>query len=226
MPGVHALGQVAHFDLIRDWPTDTVRAALNFHLKPDPDRGRRLRPASPTTSTRASARWRGTTAIASWRGRRRRRSTATACGGCRSRSTPRPCARRRSALVGRHDFTTFRAAGCQAKSPLKTLDRLDVSRRRRRDRHRGLGALVPAQPGALDGRLAEAGRRGQVDGRTICARRSRPRTAPPAAPWRRRAASTSCVWIIQLPTRSPRAADIATGAPASHKGAARTWWNR
>ena len=34
--GVHALGQVAHFDLIRDWPTDTVRAALNFHLKPDP----------------------------------------------------------------------------------------------------------------------------------------------------------------------------------------------
>ena len=34
--GVHALGQVAHFDLARAWPVDTVRAAVNFHLKPDP----------------------------------------------------------------------------------------------------------------------------------------------------------------------------------------------
>ena len=34
--GVHALGQVAHFDLAREWPCDTVRAAVNFHLKPDP----------------------------------------------------------------------------------------------------------------------------------------------------------------------------------------------
>src|ERR1700741_4385554 len=34
--GVHALGQVAHFDLARAWPTDTVRAAVNFHLKPNP----------------------------------------------------------------------------------------------------------------------------------------------------------------------------------------------
>ena len=42
-----------------------------------------------------------------------------ACGG--------DARRRRQALVGRHDFTTFRAAGCQAKSPVKTLDRLEVS---------------------------------------------------------------------------------------------------
>ena len=34
--GVHALGQVAHFDLARVWPTDTVRDAVNFHLKPEP----------------------------------------------------------------------------------------------------------------------------------------------------------------------------------------------
>ena len=34
--GVHALGQVAHFDLQRAWPADTVRAAVNFHLKPEP----------------------------------------------------------------------------------------------------------------------------------------------------------------------------------------------
>ena len=34
--GVHAKGQVAHFDLARTWPPDTVRSAVNFHLKPDP----------------------------------------------------------------------------------------------------------------------------------------------------------------------------------------------
>ena len=36
---------------------------------------------------------------------------------------------RRSALVGRHDFTTFRSAHCQSDSPVKTLDRLDVGAR-------------------------------------------------------------------------------------------------
>src|SRR5688572_23320451 len=34
--GVHALGQVAHVDLVRNWPADTVRDAVNFHLKPSP----------------------------------------------------------------------------------------------------------------------------------------------------------------------------------------------
>ena len=43
-------------------------------------------------------------------------------------STPRRCTHAAQALVGQHDFTTFRAAECQAKSPVKTLDRLDVSR--------------------------------------------------------------------------------------------------
>ena len=60
-------------------------------------------------------------------------------------------------------------AECQASSPVKTLDRLDVAPRRRRDRDRGVGPLVPAQPGALDGRLAQAGGRGQME-------RGRPRT--------------------------------------------------
>ena len=57
------------------------------------------------------------------------------------------------ALVGRHDFTTFRSAHCQSESPVKTLDRLDVRRRGRDDRDRGGGALLPPPPGALDGRL-------------------------------------------------------------------------
>ena len=203
--GVHALGQVAHFDLVRDWPTDTVRAAVNFHLKPDPIAVRRLRASSPTTSTRASARWHGTTAIASWRGRRRRCSTATACGGCRSRCAPRPMARGRGACWSAG--TTSRPSAPPAARPSRPSRRstaLDVTRGRRGDRRRGLGALVPAQPGALDGGLAQAGRRGQVERRRSRAPRSTPRTAPPAAPWRRRAGSIWCVWTIHRPTRSPR----------------------
>ena len=44
------------------------------------------------------------------------------------RSTPRRCTQAAQALIGNHDFTTFRSTECQAKSPMKTLDRLDVSR--------------------------------------------------------------------------------------------------
>ena len=68
-------------------------------------------------------------------------------------------------LVGKHDFTTFRDTECQAKSPEKTLDQLDVDQRRRRRQHRDLGALVPAQPGALDGGLAGLGRRRPLERR-------------------------------------------------------------
>ena len=59
-------------------------------------------------------------------------------------------------LVGKHDFTTFRSTECQANSPVKTLDRLDVVRDGDEVRVHRLGALVPAQPGALHGRLAGA----------------------------------------------------------------------
>ena len=72
-------------------------------------------------------------------------------------------------LIGKHDFTTFRDTECQAKSPVKTLDQLDVVARRRRRQHRDLGALVPAQPGALDGRLAGLGRARPLDRRRSAA---------------------------------------------------------
>ena len=68
-------------------------------------------------------------------------------------------------LVGRHDFTTFRAAQCQARSPVKTLDVFEVRRQRRRNRMPRLGTVVPAQSGPLDGRQSEARRRRQVDAR-------------------------------------------------------------
>ena len=67
------------------------------------------------------------------------------------------------ALIGHHDFTTFRSTECQAESPVKTLDRLDrLPPWRDHPRSRLRRALLPAQPGALDGRLAEARRRGEL----------------------------------------------------------------
>ena len=100
-------------------------------------------------------------------------------------------------LVGKHDFTTFRSTECQAKSPEKTLDRLDVVARRRRDPHHRRGALVPAQPGALDGRLAGAGRRRQMERRRSRRARSPRATARPAGRWRRRTGFIWCGWIIE-----------------------------
>ena len=72
--------------------------------------------------------------IASSTGAARSRSTATAPGRWCTRSMQPPCTRRRRRLVGHHDFTTFRSAECQADSPVKTLDRLDVTRAGEDDR--------------------------------------------------------------------------------------------
>jgi tRNA pseudouridine38-40 synthase len=125
--GVHARGQVAHVDLARDWDSDTVRDALNAYLRPHPvailgaeqvpgDFDARFsatrrhylyrivnrRPDLTLERTRA------------WRVPRRLDAAAMQAAAQR--------------LIGKHDFTTFRAAECQAKSPVKTLDRLDVER--------------------------------------------------------------------------------------------------
>ncbi len=87
-------------------------------------------------------------------------------------------------LVGRHDFTTFRATECQAKSPVKTLDRLDVARDGDDVRITAVGALVPAASGALDGRLAGACRRRQMERRRSRRRAggARPRRCGQVAP--------------------------------------------
>jgi hypothetical protein len=78
--------------------------------------------------TRVSPPPRGTTGSAFWTGVRRRRWSVTGCGGCRTRSTRRPCTRPRKRWSAITTFTTFRSAQCQSKSPVKTLDRLDVAR--------------------------------------------------------------------------------------------------
>ena len=124
--GVHALGQVAHFDLARDWPVETVRAAVNFHLKPDP-----ISIVDCTlVPTEFDARF---SAVARhYRYRILARPAPPVLDRDRVWWVPQPLsgdamAEAAPVLVGRHDFTTFRAAGCQAKSPVKTLDRLEVT---------------------------------------------------------------------------------------------------
>jgi tRNA pseudouridine38-40 synthase len=124
--GVHALGQVAHFDLAAGWPTSTVRAALNFHLKPDPIAVLDCGLVDTGFDARRSA------VARHYRYRILARTAPPALDRSRVWWVPRALkveamADAARGLVGRHDFTTFRAAGCQAKSPVKTLDRLELS---------------------------------------------------------------------------------------------------
>jgi tRNA pseudouridine38-40 synthase len=124
--GVHALGQVAHVDLTRDWPPDTLRAALNFHLKPDPIAIVDCALAAADFDARFSA------IARHYRYRILARPAPPMLDRERVWWVPQPMsigpmAEAATLLLGRHDFTTFRSSSCQAKSPLKTLDRLAVT---------------------------------------------------------------------------------------------------
>jgi tRNA pseudouridine38-40 synthase len=125
--GVHALGQVAHIDLVKHWDTDTVRDALTAQLRPHPVAVLAAEQVPDSFDARFSARARHYL----YRIVNRRADLALDRG--RAWRLPRrldeaamAAAARR--LVGRHDFTTFRHVDCQAKSPVKTLDQLDVER--------------------------------------------------------------------------------------------------
>jgi tRNA pseudouridine38-40 synthase len=125
--GVHALGQVAHVDLAKDWDNDTVRDAINFHVRPQPIAVLEAEQVEPNFDARFSATKRH------YLYRIFNRRADLTLDQNRVWRVPRAldAAAMHSAaqkLVGRHDFTTFRAAECQAKSPVKTLDRLDVTR--------------------------------------------------------------------------------------------------
>ena len=125
--GVHALGQVAHFDLSADRETDVIRDALNAHLRPHPVAILLAEKVAENFDARRSAVRRHYL----YRIANRRPDLAIERG--RAWRVPRrldadamhAAAQR---LVGKHDFTTFRSTECQAKSPEKTLDKLDVSR--------------------------------------------------------------------------------------------------
>ncbi len=125
--GVHALGQVAHIDLGKDWRADRVRDALNFHLKPSPIVVLESEQVDETFHARFSA----TERRYLYRILNRRGPAAVARGRVWWVPAPLDAAAMDAAakrLLGRHDFTSFRAVHCQSKSPVKTLDRFDVSR--------------------------------------------------------------------------------------------------
>ena len=125
--GVHARGQVAHVDLAKDWDSHTVRDALNAHLRPHPVAVLLAERVADDFNARTSARKRHYLyriinrradltfdSRLAWRVPRLLDAAAMHAAAQR--------------LVGKHDFTTFRAAECQANSPVKTLDQLDVVR--------------------------------------------------------------------------------------------------
>ncbi|MSP94567.1 MAG: tRNA pseudouridine(38-40) synthase TruA [Alphaproteobacteria bacterium] len=124
--GVHARGQVAHFDLVKEFPGDTIREALNAHLRPQPVAVLASAIADPEFHARFSALARHY----EYRILCRRAPPALDRGHVwhvtRALNIV-PMQEAARALIGSHDFTTFRAAECQAKSPVKTLDRFDVS---------------------------------------------------------------------------------------------------
>ena len=123
--GVHATGQVAHCTLAKDWDAFRLSEALNFHLRPHPVAILAARRVSEDFHARFSAIERRYL----YRIVARRAPLALARGHAWqvARDLDLGAMRRAAAhLIGRHDFTTFRAAQCQAASPVKTLDEVSI----------------------------------------------------------------------------------------------------
>ena len=123
--GVHATGQVAHLDLARAWEPFRLAAALNAHLRPQPV----AVVAVAEVAERFHARFDAIEREYLFRLVARRaplvhdRGRAWRVGHALDAAAMREAA---AALVGRHDFTTFRSSICQARSPVRTLDALEI----------------------------------------------------------------------------------------------------
>ncbi len=125
--GVHALGQVIHVDLSRDWPAEVVMKATNAHLTPQPIAVIDAQVADAEFSARFSALGRRYL----YRVLNRPGPAALDRGHVWHIRQPMDLGPMNDAaefLIGLHDFTTFRDAACQSKSPVKTLDVARVSR--------------------------------------------------------------------------------------------------
>jgi tRNA pseudouridine38-40 synthase len=124
--GVHAAGQVAEITIAREISAGQLREALNYHMKPHPVVVLAAAPAPDGWSARFSAiRRRYRYLILN-----RRARPALVAGRVWHVAAPLAVEAMEAAaqsLLGRHDFTSFRASACQAKTPLRTLDRLDVT---------------------------------------------------------------------------------------------------
>ena len=125
--GVHATGQVALITLPGAMAPARVREALNFHMKPHAVVVVQAALAPDGWSPRFSATWRH------YRYDILNRPARPALAGGRAWHVPRALdaaamSEAAAMLLGLHDFTSFRAAACQAASPLRTLERLTVTR--------------------------------------------------------------------------------------------------
>jgi tRNA pseudouridine38-40 synthase len=123
--GVHALAQVAHADLRGEHDGGTVRDALNFYLRPQPIAVLSAERVSDDFNARFSA----TRRHYLYRIVNRRPDLALDLGRVWRVGRPLDIEAMREAaarLLGNHDFTTFRSTECQSKSPVKTLDQLDI----------------------------------------------------------------------------------------------------
>lgn len=123
--GVHATQQVAHCDMARDWTPFRLSEALNYHLKPHP--------IAIVDAAKVAGEWHARFGALERQYLFRlvsRRAPMSLEGGLvwRVKHKLDLDAMREAAkhLIGLHDFTTFRSTYCQAKSPVKTLDVLDI----------------------------------------------------------------------------------------------------
>jgi tRNA pseudouridine38-40 synthase len=125
--GVHALAQAAHLDLPRDYPPDTVRNALNQHMRPHKVAVIAATRVADSFDARRSARGR----VYLYRILNRRPPLALESGRVWQVGRALDAAAMADGarhLLGQHDFSSFRDSLCQARSPVKTLDLLEVTR--------------------------------------------------------------------------------------------------
>jgi tRNA pseudouridine38-40 synthase len=155
--GVHATGQVAHLDLERDWPERTVREAINARLVPQPVSVL----AAERVGEEFNARFSATGRRYLYRILNRPGPPALLRGQVwhlRRELNAEAMQRAAQALVGLHDFTTFRDAQCQSASPVKTLDEAWVERVGEEVRlHFAARSFLHRQVRSMTGTLVEVG---------------------------------------------------------------------
>lgn len=123
--GVHAEGQVAHADLVRPWTPFRLAEALNYHLRPAPVAITACAQVSEEFHARFGAIWRSYT----YRVISRRAPLVHDAGfawGVRNKLDVDAMTEGAKHLIGQHDFTTFRAIHCQAKTPVKTMKEIRI----------------------------------------------------------------------------------------------------
>ena len=181
--GVHATGQVVHFEVERDWRTDVIRDALNAYLRERAIVVIEAAAAAPDFHARFSA-----------IGRRylyrildRRSPPALEAARVWWVKAPLDIEAMRDAatvLLGTHDFTTFRHVDCQAKSPIKTLDEVRLVREGREIHLRfAARSFLHRQVRSMTGALAKVGKGQWSRDRLVAALEARDRQAcAPVAP--------------------------------------------